>query len=130
MNFINGVVLIKEVITLSVLGECLVGIIIIALVAISYGGIKLHIDGRRNFSDGMKIIGWIMCIAGIIFMLSFMAFMNNKKFISFADSLRLGLTEHIGTYEVTVTAEADMNEFQKQYEILDYENGVYTIKLK
>ncbi len=132
MNFINGVILVKEVVTFSVLGLCLVGVIILVLTAISLGGIKLHIDGRRSFSDGMKILGMIISIVGIILMISFYGFMNmnNNNFISFADSLGLGLTEHTGEYEVTVTAEADMNEFQEQYEILDYKDGVYTIKLK
>ncbi len=130
MNFINGVVLVKEVVTLSIFGSCLAGTIVIVLTVISFGGLKLYINGYRNFSDGMKIIGVIMCIVGIILMISFMAFINNNNFISFADSLGLGITEHTGEYEVTVTVEADMNEFQEQYEILDYENGVYTIKLK
>ncbi len=130
MNFINGVVLIKEVVTLSVFGLCLVGVIVLVLTAISLGGIKLHIDGRRSFSDGMKILGMIISIVGIILMISFYGFMNNNNSISFADSLGLGITEHTGVYEVTVTAEADMNEFQEQYEILDYKDGVYTIKLK
>lgn len=35
-----------------------------------------------------------------------------------------------GLYRVTVTAEADMAEFQDTYEIVDYKDGVYTIKPK
>lgn len=35
-----------------------------------------------------------------------------------------------GLYRVTVTAEADMAEFQNTYEIVDYKDGVYTIKPK
>ena len=35
-----------------------------------------------------------------------------------------------GLYRVTVTAEADMTEFQDTYEIEDYKDGVYTIKPK
>lgn len=88
MNFINGVVFIKEVRTLSVFGLCLAGAIVIVLTVISFGGIKLQINGYRYFSDGMRIIGVIMCIVGIILMLSFMAFINNKNFISFCSRSR------------------------------------------
>ena len=35
-----------------------------------------------------------------------------------------------GLYRVTVTAEADMTEFQDTYEIEDYKDRVYTIKPK
>ena len=35
-----------------------------------------------------------------------------------------------GLYRVTVTAETDMTEFQDTYEIVDYKDGVYTIKPK
>lgn len=130
MNFINGVVPIKEVVSLSILGSCLVGAIVIVLTVISFGGVKLYTDGLRSFSDGMKILGVIMYIVGTMLLIFFMVFINNKNFPYFVDSLELGLTESTGEYEVTVTAEADMNEFHEQYEILDYKNGVYTIKLK
>lgn len=41
-----------------------------------------------------------------------------------------GLTDHTGKYEVIVAADVDMNEFQERYEIIDFKNGVYTIKVK
>ena len=42
----------------------------------------------------------------------------------------LNLEKPTGEYKVIVTAEADMTEFQDTYEIVDYKDGVYTIKAK
>ncbi|MCM1524155.1 MAG: hypothetical protein NC120_06820 [Ruminococcus sp.] len=124
----NGVIFIKEVTNLSVFGSYLIGAILIAATVMSFGGVKLHIDGYRDFSDFKKIVGVILSVVGVALMVSLWAVINSDDFMSYADSL--GLTESTGKYEVTVTAEADMNEFQERYEIINFENGVYTIKLK
>ena len=106
MNFISGVVFIKEVVVISLMGLGLLNVIAIALCAMMVGGVRLHINGSRNFCDGERIVGSVISIAGLI------------------------LTDRTGKYEVTVTADADMNEFQERYEIIGYENGVYTIKVR
>ncbi len=35
-----------------------------------------------------------------------------------------------GKYEVVVNSDVDMNEFQSKYDIIDYNDGVYTVKPK
>lgn len=40
------------------------------------------------------------------------------------------LYEPDGCYIVVVAEDTDMNEFVEKYEILDYEDGKYTIRIK
>lgn len=128
MEFMNGVISIKEIISLSISAMFIfVGIELIAIV-MSFGGIVLHIKGRRYFSTRRKIVGTIISFDGIIILLLLIGFSKSNLIIPFAEEL--GLTDHTGKYEVIVTNDADMNEFQERYEIIDYKNGVYTIKVK
>lgn len=76
MEFMNGVVLIKEIVTLSIVGSLAFFCAELIAIALAYGGVILHIKGR-----------------------SYCYF-------------------------------SAMNEFQERYEIISYENGVYTIKVK
>lgn len=125
----DGVIFIKEVVIISLMGSGLLSVIMLALCAMMLGGARLHINGLRNFCDGERIFGFIISIAGIILELTlFILINNNAAIIPIFDSL--GLTDHTGKYEVTVTADVDMNEFQERYEIIDFKNGVYTIKIK
>lgn len=128
MEFINGVIFLKEVLVLSLKGSCILGAMVIIAVIIMFGGLRLCIDGYRDFSDGKKIFGVIICLIGIALSITFSAFFGNNDIAYFFDNW--GLTYHTGEYEVTVTADIDMNEFQERYEIVDFENGVYTIKVK
>ena len=57
MNFISGVVFIKEVVVISLMGWGLLNVIAIALCAMMVGGVRLHINGSRNFCDGERIVG-------------------------------------------------------------------------
>ncbi len=130
MNFISGVVFIKEVVVISLMGWGLLNVIAIALCAMMVGGVRLHINGSRNSCDGERIVGSVISIAGLMLELVLFVLMNNDNaaIIPIFDSF--GLTDRTGKYEVTVTADADMNEFQERYEIIGYENGVYTIKVR
>lgn len=124
----NGVIFIKEVINISIFGNILIGAIMLVLTVILCVGMKLCIDGFINYCDGTKVAGAVITVVGFVLLCSFCVFICSENLISYADSF--GLAESTGKYEVTVTAEVDMGEFQEYYEILDYENGVYTIKLK
>ena len=128
MEFMNGVIPIKEIMSLSISAMFIfVGIELIAI-AMSFGGIALHIKGRRYFSIWRKNVGTIISFGGIIILLFLLGSYKSNLIIPFAEEL--GLTDHTGKYEVIVTDDADMNEFQDCYEIIDCENGVYTIKVK
>lgn len=128
MSFIKGVVLIKEAVGISHIGLCIFGVMILITAAMMIGGAKLHIDGYHDFSDSKRIFGFIISLVGLILLASLGFFVSSDFFINFLDDLKL--TDHTGMYEVTVTDSVDMNEFQECYDIIKYENGVYTIKIK
>lgn len=123
MEFINGVILIKEAETFTVIGLCVVCAIVVAAIVMLCGGERLYINGKHYFSEWRKTVGVILM--GMAFaVLIFLGFTLRSGIPK-----KLGFTE-IGGYEVTLTGEVDMDEFQERYEIIDYENGVYTIKVK
>lgn len=125
----DGVIFIKEVVVISLVGNTLLAVILIALTAMIYGGIRVHINGCRNCCDGEKIFGFIMSMVGVVLGCFLLILMCSDEVITPLFN-SFGLTDHTGKYEVTLTANVDMNEFQERYEIIDYENGVYTIKVK
>lgn len=128
MEFINGVIFLNEVLVLSVVGSCILGAFVIIATAMMFGGAALSINGYRDFSDGEKIFGIIVCLIGIALSVSLSVLLRSNEITYVFDNW--GLTDHTGKYEVTTTVDVDMNEFQERYEIIDYENGVYTIKVK
>lgn len=128
MEFINGVIFIKEILVLSLVGSCILGAFVIIVLAMMFGGAKLYINGCRNFSDGEKIFGIIVCLIGIALSVSLSVLLRSNEITYVFDNW--GLTDHTGKYEVTVAADVDMNEFQDCYEIIDFKNGVYTIKVR
>ena len=123
MDFMNGVIFIKEVVTLSVIGLCVVCAIMIAASVMLCGGHRLYINGYHYFSEWRKKVGVILIGMAFAFLI-FLAFSLRSGIPK-----KLGFTK-IGGYEVTLTGEVDMDEFQERYEIIDYKNGVYTIKAK
>lgn len=128
MEFINGVIFLKEVLVLSVVGSCILGTFVIIATVMMFGGARLYINGCRDFSDGKKIFGVIVCLIGIALSVSLSALSRSNTITYVFDNW--GLTDHTGKYEVTTTADVDMNEFQDCYETIDYKNGVYTIKVR
>lgn len=80
------------------------------------------------FSAWRRITGLIISFVGICLVMSLMVAYKSDLIISIAEEL--GLADHTGKYKVAVAADVDMNEFQERYEIISYENGVYTIKVK
>lgn len=65
MEFINGVIFLKEVIVISFVGSCIVGVFLIITAAMMFGGARLFINGSHEFSDGKKALGVIVCFIGI-----------------------------------------------------------------
>lgn len=128
MDFMNGVILINEIMMLSTVGSLVLVVVLFVFYVISLGGANLYINGRRCFSTWRENVGLSISFAGIALLIALWVSFRCNLIIPIADEF--GLAEHTGTYEVSVTADTDMNEFQERYEIIDYENGVYTIKIK
>lgn len=129
MNFINGVILIEKMTKLSTIGSILVGVLLIILMIMIFGGCRLTTTSHRYAKDDAVRATGIALIAigfGIMVPLSISA--HNKQLMPLLSDT--ALVEYTGQYRVTVTDNVDMNEFTDKYEIVDYNNGVYTIKVK
>ena len=126
MVFINGVIPIKEFVVASFVGDCLLGVILIASLAIAFGGLRVHKKGESDFSDFKRILGLIISGVGVVLYFYLLLSVRDESIIPLLDSF--GLADHTGIYEVIVTDNVDMNEFQERYEVIGYENGVYIIK--
>lgn len=128
MNFINGVILINEIMVLSTVGSYVLLVMLIVFFVMALGGVKLYINGRSYFSTWRRIVGIIISLVGIALLMTLWVSVRSNLIIHIA--YPLGFAEHTGKYEVTVDNNVDMNEFYERYEIIDYENGVYTIKVR
>lgn len=124
----DGVVFIEEVISFTVFGAILLAAITIVLFAMLAGGLRLFSEGNCNEEYEKKFGGFILCIVSLILTMVFLTCYKSDNFMPYCK--KMGLAENTGIYKVTVTDKADMNEFQERYEIIGYENGIYTIKEK
>ena len=112
MDFINGVIMIKELTSLTWYGMIIPFVPAAIVLVVIF---TLHIKDKENLNiEGM------CAISSIIFMVITLNVFPDKLFF----------TEPSGEYEVVITEEVDMAEFNAAYEIVDYEDGVYTIKLR
>lgn len=125
MEFMNGVTFVKEAMDISSAGIYIIFGIILGLFAASVGGVKLYLDGLRGFSSVKRVSGVAVSVASIALMVVVGLLYDTGSIVPFFD--KIGLAECNG-YEVTVTADVDMNEFQSCYDIVKYEDGIYTVK--
>ena len=119
MNFIDGVILVEEM--KSIPNEWYIKgiIVLVAALMVAITGLKIKINETSVISIVASLICILVRIAGIVISLGI-----------FSSADYFNIQEQNGKYRVDVTEEVDMDEFQHTYEIVDYENGVYTIKLK
>lgn len=112
MKFMDGVTLIKECTELSTIGTILIFLLslVVAFVAFIFGFVLSY------KKKSIKVI--LFC--GTIILGTFIC----KHFI--IDKCK----EPNGEYEVVLDNDIDMNEFYRCYEIISFEDGKYTIKLK
>lgn len=125
MEFMNGVTLVKEAMDISSAGIYIIFGTILGLFAASVGGVKLYLDGLRGFSGVKRVSGVVVSIASIALMTIVGLLYDTGSIVSLFD--KIGLAECSG-YEVTVASDVDMNEFQSCYDIVKYEDGIYTVK--
>lgn len=119
MNFIDGVILVEEM--KSIPNEWYIKgiIVLVAALMVAITGLKIKINETSVISIVASLICILVSIAGIVISLGI-----------FSSADYFNIQEPNGKYRVVVTDAVDMDEFQHTYEIVDYENGVYTIKLK
>lgn len=123
MNFENGIILIEEIKAMPsgiligiTIGEIILLTIAAALIA------KALVNDLGVATEAIDILRGVSNIAIGLFLLivPLVIFYNNID----------ELSKPTGVYRVVVTDEADINEFQQLYDIIDYSNGVYKIKVK
>jgi len=117
MEFIDGVTIIKECTDNSAI--CAI-MIIPSMVAAALGTGIIKIAEKLVHN---KIIATIVTVSGLAFTLICVVMMF---LITQMDKFQ----KPNGKYEVTVSSDVDMNEFQSKYDIIDFKNGVYTVKPK
>lgn len=120
MNFIDGVILVEEM--KSIPNEWYIKgiIVLVAALMVAITGIKINKINEASVISGVaSLICILLSIAGIVIGLGI-----------FSSADYFNIQEPNEKYRVVVTDAVDMDEFQHTYEIVDYENGVYTIKLK
>lgn len=120
MKFINGVILIEAVKSMPIWLQITAYFVTLAIFALN---IYITFKVSRCVAEG-KIIKPLLAEAlGITLLVTAGAFTKGEIG---GDYFKVPN----GLYRVTVTAEADMTEFQDTYEIVDYKDGVYTIKVR
>lgn len=120
MEFINGVILIEAVKSMPIWLQITAYFVTLAIFALN---IYITFKVSRCVAEGEIIKPLLAEALGITLLVTAGAFTKGEIG---GDYFKVPN----GLYRVTVTAEADMTEFQDTYEIVDYKDGVYTIKVR
>lgn len=119
-NAINGVILIEAVKSMPIWLQITAYFVTLAIFVLD---IYITFKVSRSIAEGEIIKPLIAEVLGVALLVTAGAFAKGEIG---GDYFKVPN----GLYRVTVTAEADMTEFQDTYEIVDYKDGVYTIKPK
>lgn len=111
-NAINGVILIEEVCKFPI------ALLIVILVICITGFLVTKNIGTK------KETSWL----DIIIIISVLFIMGSTLYELLYDPLHL--KSPTGEYKVITTQDVSMTEFQDTYEIVDYKDGVYTVRMK
>ena len=120
MNFIDGVILVEEMKSLP--DEWFIKgiIVLIAVLMVLITGLKITLNEKASV---ISIVGSLICIlVGTVGTVIGLGIFSRVDYFN--------IQEPNGKYRVVVTNEVDMDEFQRTYDIVDYKDGVYTIKNK
>ena len=123
MEFINGVILIEAVKSMPIWPIWLQITAYFVTLAIFVLDIYITFKVSRSIAEGKILKPIVAEVLGVALLVTAGAFAKGEIG---GDYFKVPN----GLYRVTVTAEADMTEFQDTYEIEDYKDGVYTIKPK
>lgn len=110
-NAINGVILIEEICQFPL--------------AFLIGNLVISITGFLIVKNiGKKETSWL----NIIIIISVLFIMGSTLYELLYDPLHL--KSPTGEYKVITTQDVDMNEFEDTYEITNYKDEVYTVRMK
>lgn len=118
MEFINGVILIEAVKSMPIWLQITAYFVTLAIFVLD---IYITFKVSRSIAEGEIIKPLIAEVLGVALLVTAGAFAKGEIG---GDYFKMPN----GLYRVT--AEADMTEFQDTYEIVDYKDGVYTIKVR
>ena len=121
MEFINGVILIEAVKSMPIWLQITAYFVTLAIFILD---IYITVKVSRSIAEGKILKPIVAEVLGVALLVTAGAFAKGE--IIGVDYFKVPN----GLYRVTVTAEADMTEFQDTYEIVDYKDGVYTIKVR
>lgn len=122
MEFMDGVTLIKECMETSNTTEIIALVIIIC--AFSLGTLLITLGNYLFNKTGDNAYGIAGLVLSAVIVLT--GLLTATRVIPNMEQFQVSN----GEYEVVVRDNVDMNEFQRRYDIVDFENGVYTIKFK
>ena len=114
MEFIDGVVLIREICGFSIIS-------LIALFVCTSCLVSIYLLLKEGQDEISKRFCSILKIAIVAFIC-----LTSYEIVEDPFNLK----KPTGKYKVIITRDVDMTEFQDTYEVVDYENSVYTIKAK
>lgn len=120
MEFINGVILIEAVKSMPIWLQITAYFLTLAIFILD---IYITVKVSRSIAEGEILKPIVAEVLGVALLVTAGAFAKGEIG---GDYFKVPN----GLYRVTVTAETDMTEFQDTYEIVDYKDGVYTIKSK
>lgn len=105
MKLIDGIILVEEVFKFSKMAMTIMTVLLIISLVVAYYGIKK----QKIFSALLAEIVAVLILVVITI-----------------DPLSLKVPT--GEYKVVVTREANIKEFQEEYVVVDYSDGLYTIR--
>ena len=120
MEFINGVILIEAVKSMPIWLQITAYFVTLAIFILD---IYITVKVSWSIAEGEFLKPLVAEVLGVALLVTAGAFAKGEIG---GDYFKVPN----GLYRVTVTAETDMTEFQDTYEIIDYKDGVYTIKVR
>jgi len=120
MKFIDGVILIETVKSMPIWLQITAYFVTLAIFILD---IYITVKVSRSIAEGELLKPLVAEVLGIALLVTAGAFAKGEIGVDYFKVPN-------GSYRVTVTEEVDMTEFQDTYEIIDYKDGVYTIKIR
>ena len=119
-NAINGVILIEEVKSMPIWLQITAYFVTLAIFILD---IYITVKVSRSIAEGGFLKPIVAEVLGVALLVTAGAFTKGEIG---GDYFKVPN----GLYRVTVTVETDMTEFQDTYKIVDYKDGVYTVRMK
>ena len=122
MKFMDGVTIIKECTETSTMGYIMTVVAFIITMTLSV--LSYKVGNVLEYKTSDYIYGRVGSFFALVFLLG--GTFITLRVVPDLDKFQ----KPNGEYDVTVSSNVDMNVFQSKYDIIDYNNGVYTVKPK